>query len=446
MGRDSVGLPRGSWYPHFVTQMSRQMRGILLAAILLLGVAVRIVWGIHQGHHADAISQLPDQQEYLELGQHLHDGDGLWFSDARFKEVVYAYRTPGYPIFISWCAADPKFVRIVQALLDGTTILAIYLLTLRWLGTGPSLIAAGIVAANPFLIFFSGLILSETLFTAMMCWGIALLILSDGPWPARRGNLIAWLCGGALLALSVLVRPGAIALPVILGCGAALANRDQRADSHTPWPLPLAATFLLLTFLALVPWAARNRLQIGSWVWTSTNDGITRYDGFNPDATGASDQSFVQSMPFLADMTETGRSQYLAKKADEWMAARPLAAMELAIVKMGRTWSPIPLSQEYGSRLRYVLVGLLYSVPLDVLVVIGLLRSGPSGAVKRLLVLPALYFTVSAALSVGSLRYRVPAEAPMAILAASALTVRNPRRAGQPQPLNGHDSPLAAHS
>jgi 4-amino-4-deoxy-L-arabinose transferase-like glycosyltransferase len=420
------------------------MRRVLLAAILLLGVGVRIAWGIHQGQKADAISQLPDQQEYLELGQHVHDGSGLWFSDPRFKEVVYAYRTPGYPVFISWCGGEANRVRIAQAFLDGSTIVAIYLLARRWLDGGAALAAAAIVALNPFLIFFSGLILSETLFTALMAWGLVLLILSDGPWPARRGALVAWLGGGALLALSVLVRPGAIALPVLIGCAAALANRDHRSKPATRWPMPLAATFLLLTFLALFPWALRNRLQIGSWIWTSTNAGITRYDGFNPDATGASDQSFIKSVPFLADMTESGRSQYLTEKADEWMAARPLAAVQLAVVKIGRTWSPIPLSREYGSRAEYVLVGLLYSVPFDLLVLAGLLRPGLPGTVKRLLVLPALYFTVSAALSVGSLRYRAPAEAPMAILAASALTTLKVRRGDPAQSLGESHPPLAA--
>jgi len=28
---------------------------------------------------------------------------------------------------------------------------------------------------------------------------------------------------------------------------------------------------------------------LGRWIWTSTNAGFTAYDGFNPDATGASE-------------------------------------------------------------------------------------------------------------------------------------------------------------
>jgi len=55
-------------------------------------------------------------------------------------------------------------------------------------------------------------------------------------------------------------------------------------------------------------------------------------------------------------------------------------------------------------------------------VVAGLGLGGLPGPAKRLLLLPAIYFTVAAALSVGSLRYRIPAEPPMAILAASSVS------------------------
>jgi 4-amino-4-deoxy-L-arabinose transferase-like glycosyltransferase len=284
------------------------------------------------------------------------------------------------------------------------------------------------VAVNPYLFFFSGLILSETLFTAMLCCGLALLVLSDGPWP-EGGKRLAWLGGGIMLALAVLVRPGAILIPVVLGCGAALVNRDLHRTYRSQWPLPVAATMLLLTGLALFPWAARNRWTVGAWIWTTTNDGITRYDGFNPDATGASDQRFIQSMPWTSDMTEVGRSRYFSELADGWIAAHPWEAFKLAGVKIARTWSPMPLSREYGGRRLYRRVGLTFSLGLDLLCLIGLRRSNLSGPVKRLLLLPAVYFTIAAALSVGSLRYRIPAEGPIAILAASAVCSNRSRSA-----------------
>jgi hypothetical protein len=42
---------------------------------------------------------------------------------------------------------------------------------------------------------------------------------------------------------------------------------------------------------------------------------------------------------------------------------------------------------------------------------------------KVLLIAPAVYLTVAAAASVGSLRYRIPAEVPMAVIAAAAPAV-----------------------
>jgi hypothetical protein len=183
---------------------------------------------------------------------------------------------------------------------------------------------------------------------------------------------------------------------------------------------------LLLTGLVLSPWAARNRWTLGSWVWTSTNDGITRYDGFSPDATGASDQRFVRSMPWTKDMTEIARSLYFSELADDWIKANPTEAIKLALVKIARTWSPVPLSAEYGRQWIYRAAGLGYALPLDILVILGLRQQILSGPIKRFLLLPAIYFTIAAGLSVGSLRYRIPAEGPMAIVAASAF--RSARR------------------
>ena len=181
---------------------------------------------------------------------------------------------------------------------------------------------------------------------------------------------------------------------------------------------------LLLTVVVLAPWAYRNYRVLGSWVWTATNGGITWYDGFNPDATGASDQSFVQTMPELRAMSEEGRSNHLSALATDYIRRQPLRAAQLAFEKAKRMWSPVPLSQEYGNW-KYRTVGLLYTLPFDVLVLIGLFRRSPGGgplsrSAKAFLLLPAIYFTAVHMLSVGSLRYRIPAEPPMAVLAASA--------------------------
>ncbi len=266
---------------------------LALWAIIGLGLALRVMWGLMQGGRVDG--RLPDQAEYMQLANNLISGQGLVMEDPHYGDAVRAYRTPGYPIFLAGCGANARMARAVQAILDASTILAAYLLARWWMGAGPSLVAAGLVALNPFLIYFSGLILSETLFCTMLAWAMVLLV-----W---RRNVV-W--GGALLALAVLVRPGAVGLAVVLGIGAVLMGprKDGRVRSG-PWGMPAGATMVVLVISALLPWGWRNQRVLGRWVWLSTNGGVTLYDGFNPDASGASDQSSLNgpAMRFLGAWT-----------------------------------------------------------------------------------------------------------------------------------------------
>ena len=414
------------------TTSERRVR-LYMAALLAVALLIRLGWGLTRPTDAAAIDALPDQREYVAIATNLLHGYGLFFLDPRFDENVYAYRTPGYPAFLAAVGADVRLARAAQALVDTSTVLAAYLLARRWLGRVSSAVAATLVALNPFLVYFSGLILTETLFTAMLAWGMVMLVPPPHV-PPRRGHPLVWLAGVCLLGLSVLVRPGAVGIPVVLAILSAFVNRRDSEPYHR-WRLPVGATSLLLTVLILLPWAYRNHRVVGRWVWTTTNGGITAYDGFNPDADGSSDQSFVKSMPQLASMGEVGRSDYLAAKARQYARENPARVVELVARKVARTWSPVPLSAEFGSRPIYVVAALLFAGPFYVLVILGVLRSTLPRSAKVFLLAPAIYLTVAHAVSVGSLRYRIPAEVPMAVVAAAGCrpTVdRSWRRAGGP--------------
>jgi 4-amino-4-deoxy-L-arabinose transferase-like glycosyltransferase len=396
---------------------------LALWIVLLAALALRVGWAATRPVDDAAIAQLPDQREYLDVAHSLLSGEGFSFTDPRFTQRVYAYRTPGYPLMLAATGGNIRIARIVQALLDTSNVLAAYLLARRWLDRRASVIAAALVAFNPFLIYFSGLLLTETLFTAMLAWGMVLIT-------SRRR--IPWLVGGIVLAASVLVRPGALPLPIILGVLGALATRarapaNRRAEPayHRWFALPVGTSMLLLTILVLLPWAIRNHRVLGRWIWTSTNGGITRYDGFNADATGASDQSFVAAMPQLRSMSETDRDEYLGREASDFIRTRPVDSIKLAGAKVMRTWSPRPLSSEF-SRTRYVIVAMGYSVPFFALFLMAWLTSPMPATAKLFLAAPAVYLTVAAALSVGSLRYRIPAEVPMAVVAAAVFSRQKP--------------------
>lgn len=409
----------------------------LLALILLVGVVARMGWGMSRPVTRESMEGLPDQLEYLSLGENLWKSGELSMVDARYDQRVYAYRTPGYPIFVALCQGLPRLIYIVQALLDSSVVLAIFLMARRWLREREALFASALVALNPWLIFYTGTLLSETLYIAMLSWGLCLLCRQG------RDALGKSFFGGlALLAMGAMVRPSGLGLVPLAGAMGVLACAGRVPGAHAGdpgirlWKLRVRAMVmavvagLILLLAIFLPWSVRNYVQpgIGRWVWTTTNAGVTAYDGFGPGADGASDQSgFLAQMPELKGMGEVQRSDYLAGKASSAIRSDPGRAIRLGWQKITRTWSLVPHAEQ-ARQGRYQWASGIYGSVLFGLAFIGLLRKSLPKSVKVLLLAPAVYFTVVVAMSVGSIRYRTPAEVPLAILAGAAVVRKKPSR------------------
>lgn len=146
-----------------------------IAFILLLALALRIGWVLSRPADDASLAGLPDQSEYLDLGRNLLESRGLFFYDARFRSTVYAYRMPLYPAMIAACGGSIRATLVLQAVLDTSSVLAAACLAAgllpRQCRRRGTLWASAVVAANPFLLYFCGLILSETLFTTLLLWG-----------------------------------------------------------------------------------------------------------------------------------------------------------------------------------------------------------------------------------------------------------------------------------
>lgn len=392
--------------------MSRNGRIILIVLISLASVG-RAWLGLMRPGDVKSLAELPDQLEYLEAGRNLLAGRGLVFHDPRFDQRIYASRMPGYPMFIAALGGHVRGIRLAQAALDASTALAAYLLARRWLSERRSLIAAALVAFNPLLVHFSTLILSETLYVAMLTWAIYCIV-------HRRWMVV----GLALCALSIHVRPSGLIMPVVLAAAAVPIHLGG-------WQWRVGAKYVgiaaVASVLVLLPWAWRNDQMLGEWVFLTTNGGITLYDGVHPQASGASDQSFVQQMPHLSALGEVERDRLFHHLAHEQIRGDLWRIAGLALIKTGRTWSPIPLSAQFGSDWRYVAVGLVFAGPFLLAAAAGLFRSVLSGRVRLLLIAPAIGITLVHAMTVGSMRYRLPAEPMLAVLAASACLVSRGR-------------------
>src|SRR5256885_11354517 len=122
-----------------VTDVARDR--LKIGVVLGMALALRLVWALAQPADDAAIDRLPDQREYLVLARNLLHGQGLKFYDPRFGDEVYAFRTPGYPLLIAVCGGNVRAVRLAQAVIDTSTVLAVYLLARRWLPTGAALFA-----------------------------------------------------------------------------------------------------------------------------------------------------------------------------------------------------------------------------------------------------------------------------------------------------------------
>ncbi len=391
--------------------------GRWLTLVLCLGLSVRLALAIlTPGPSGDGLQKLPDQVEYVALAEAMLDFGPYAVTDERYvpPQTLVAQRMPGYPLFLAVLGTNETAARIVQALLDVLTAYAAFLLAKaasvpgRW-----PLVAAAAIALDPLQAYFSSLLLTETTASACVAWGMLGVVRGR-----RRGVLL----GLALLAIGVYLRPSMALVFLAVVFALAVLPRTRRIS----WPLPPMMTAVVCLVLLLLPWAARNKQVLGSWVWTTTNGGITLYDGWNFDNTdGGSDQSFVRRMPQLTLLTEVERDRYLRERAWQAVLADPPRAAVLSVKKVARTWSPWPRSAGTASAIFAAAV----AVPVLVLALFGVLVGRASRRARVLLAVPIVAISLAHAATVGSPRYRLPVAAPVAVLAAAGAARLLSRRA-----------------
>ncbi len=266
----------------------------------------------------------------------------------------------------------------------------------------------------------SATVLSEALFCPLMVLHLALWIAA---WQSLDKNRAAWLAAGAGLAAgaAALARPSWLLFaPVVVLLAAAVSSQRRR---H----LGIGSVMLAACAAAMLSWWIRNYLVIGRFVPTTLQVGASLYDGWNPQATGASDLSLVDrfvreeaARPAAgAAPLEYRLDRRLRDEATTWARANPGRVAKLAAVKFLRIWNVWP--NEPGLSSWPIRLGLMATyVPIMILAVVGAARTIRRGWPYLLCWLPAVYLTGLHTIFVGSIRYRVPAMLALAVLAAGA--------------------------
>ena len=330
------------------TKLLRVLSGPWLAVeagLLLRIVAADLVqWRVSRTG-GGRVCLLPDAEYYWKLAQTIRDGE--IFQVVEWGDIPhFALRTPGYPLFLAACRSllgdHPLGARLVQAALGAACVWLVFRLTKAVLGEEGSRraapLAAWLTAVHPYLIVMSALLLSEALFAPLLL-GFLLALAALWGRAGLREAIAPGLAAGVAAGASVLVRPSCLLFfPAAMGAWAlhrGLARRSLR---------PAAVGLLAASagFAAVMgPWWVRNARIYGEFVPTALWMGASLYDGLNPKATGASDMRFLAD-PDVWPLGEQDQDAMLRRRAIAFVRENPGRTLELAVVKLGRYWSPWP--------------------------------------------------------------------------------------------------------
>ncbi|HET6880314.1 MAG TPA: glycosyltransferase family 39 protein [Pirellulales bacterium] len=189
-----------------------------------------------------------------------------------------AYRPPLYPLLLAACSASPwkseTAIGVLHLALGVATILLTVDLGRRW-GLGHfAYLAGALVACDPILLNQSTLVMTETLATFL---AVTSLWCTTATAEATGRRRIAFAAAtGMSFAIAALCRPTFLVSLLFIAAGLGRALPRGRERWRTLAAMCIAAS------IGLLPWAARNWVQFGKPVVTTTHGGYTLLLGNNP--------------------------------------------------------------------------------------------------------------------------------------------------------------------
>ena len=384
---------------------------IVIAALSLAAcVGLDLSYFSHATTSADEDRFLRSAAELLAQG-HFRVGDDV------------AWEMPGTALFFAGATslvnAPPlTAVRIANAGLVALQSVLLGLLAARVFHDRlAGLIAAAIGGFYPYLLFTQGLALSETPFTVLLTAGfLALYVWKD------RGARIDWslIVAVGLLTAATLTKATLTIMPPILLAVSAIGR-------HPPSRLLRIFAVAAAVYAALMsPWWVRNYALLGEFVPFSTSSTRNFYMGnspFNPlVATYGPDLpenwSMHQGVLLEAIPGELDRYRAFRDAALRYIVADPAGFFRRAAIKLVVFWNILPNAPAFQNWI-YRAVGAASFGPVLALALLCLIQH------RRWLVelLPFLvtigYFTALYTITIPSIRYRLPIEPLLIVLAAS---------------------------
>lgn len=353
-------------YRRPMPELSDRTCAMLLAAIVLLGMAVRIAAAFVLKHPLDS-----DPLAYFTMAQGLAERGELLDMYGQ-----HAFYSAGYPLvltpFFALFDSTVPVALAVNLLLGIVSTVLIYRLTLALSGNG----WAGLLAALVYVLWFPGIwnasmLAKENLSTPLLI-GLALCAVQIARDERPIGAaLVAGLLWGASLVT------GGSTLLLCAGVGVALLMLWRTRDMFRP-AFVGGLAFVAGAALIVGPWLHATDQMVGRPILT-TNAAFNLYLGNNPAATG----KFVSisDTPLAKDweatrlrLGEIGNADRLQAEALDWIGENPGRAAELATLKLAYFWQPnIPDAADFAASKAVASIRLFEVAQYGLILVFGLL-------------------------------------------------------------------------
>lgn len=403
-----------------MTQRPITKRGSRFARILLVIAAVALV-----GRVAYVLTvtrydnHFYDQTAYLLISESVVDGNGFELfdrPDAGQPPVTVLAATPATAIFGLEEGAVPQ--RLTMALLGALTVLAIGFLGRLIAGERVGIAAAIIAAIYPNLWISNGIVMADT----PAALGVALALLFAYRLLRQPGWLNAVMLG-LLCGLCALTRGELVLLVPLLAVPAVLLATGMTWRTRAQW----GAVVVVVFAVTISPWVIRNMTTFEEPTYLSTGDG-GQLLGANCDETYGGDlmglwtEVCATRVPFAEDPSVYSKRQRDA--ALDYIGDHPGRAAVVAGVRVARTWwfyrpfQDVRIGATEGRTIEAGWAGLAMYYVLLPLAIVGVFVLHRRRITWWPLVVPAVIVTITVAISHGYVRYRVPAEVSIVVLAA----------------------------
>ncbi|MCU1430284.1 MAG: hypothetical protein JWL83_4284 [Actinomycetia bacterium] len=379
-----------------------------------------------------AVAVLSDASAYHQLGRNLADGRG-YIRPFDFQLFGVHRATAEYPPLFPALLAFLTLIglgsvnnqQLVLTVVGTATVVLTGLIGRRVAGDTAGLVAAGIAAIHPMLFQADGILMTESLSTALVA-GCVLLALRVRSRPGVGGFVAL----GALLGITTLCRAEGFLLAPLLIVPLAFVPRGRPFAQR----ITLAAAGLVAVVGVLTPWTVYNETRFHTFIPVSNNLG-TVLDGANcgPTYSGPALGSwrFIRAGDCFAGFDirdphfdEATAAAAARRQGIDYFRAHKRRAPAVAAARLARTWGVFRPSQQVnlgvleGRNHRWETAGTWLTWLLLPLAVAGAVLLARRRATLWPLLAPIVTVSIVSIVTYGNPRFRASADPMLCVLAA----------------------------